>query len=233
VTEGTLRLAILGAGRMGREVEAIAHARGIEVAVIMDLEEVAQREDALAALREVDVAIEFTEPDAAVGNIQLCLEAGCPIVVGTTGWYQSLDHVCQMVAESGGALLWAPNFSTGVALLRALLDHAGKLLSGIEGFEMHMTETHHAAKKDAPSGTALHLAETLGTSGHEIPITSVRLGQVPGQHTVHIDGAYEQVVLSHEARTRGVFADGAVTAAMWLTGRTGVFTMDDVMGLVQ
>ena len=233
MTEGILRLAILGAGRMGREVEAVAHARGVEVAAILDLEEVAQREDALATLREVDVAIEFTEPDAAVENIQLCLEAGCPIVVGTTGWHESLDDVRQMVTESGGALLWAPNFSTGVALLKALLEHAGQLLRGIEGFELHMTETHHAAKKDAPSGTALHLAETLATSGHEIPITSVRLGNVPGQHTVHIDGAYEQVILSHEARNRGVFADGAVTAAIWLTGRTGVFTMDDVMGLVQ
>ena len=189
MTEGTLRLAILGAGRMGREVETVARARGVEVAAILDLAEVAQREDVLATLREVDVAIEFTEPGAAVENIQLCLEAGCPIVVGTTGWHESLDDVRQMVTESGGALLWAPNFSTGVALLKALLEHAGQLLRGIEGFELHMTETHHAAKKDAPSGTALHLAETLATSGHEIPITSVRLGNVPGQHTVHIDGA--------------------------------------------
>jgi 4-hydroxy-tetrahydrodipicolinate reductase len=218
-------------GRMGREVEALALERGMAVVARLDVAEIADREGAIEALRGAEVAVEFTTPDAAVGNIELSLEAGCPVVVGTTGWYDQLDAVRARVAEAQGALLHAPNFSVGVALLKALSERAGELLAGLEGFDVHITDTHHAAKKDAPSGTALLLKTAIDRAGHDIPITSIRTGHVPGRHEVCIDGAYEQVLLVHEARSRRVFADGALRAALWLRGRTGVFTMDDVLRL--
>jgi 4-hydroxy-tetrahydrodipicolinate reductase len=216
---------------MGRELDAAAQERGVEVVARLDVQDVEDRAAAISALREADVAIAFTVPESAVGDIDLCLEAGVPVVVGTTGWYDELDAVRSLVAEREGTLLYAPNFSMGVALMKALLERAAELLPALEGFDVSMSETHHAAKKDAPSGTALLLRDALAASGREIPITSIRVGHVPGRHEVCIDGMYEQVVVSHEARNRRVFADGALTAALWLRGRTGVYTLDDVLGL--
>lgn len=115
--------------------------------------------------------------------------------------------------------------------MKALLERAAELLPRLEGFDVHITETHHAGKKDAPSGTALLLRDALAASEREVQITSIRVGDVPGRHEVCIDGAYEQVVVSHEARNRRVFADGALTSALWLRGRTGVYTLGDVLGL--
>jgi 4-hydroxy-tetrahydrodipicolinate reductase len=231
VTADTPRIAILGMGKMGRELDGLAGERGIGVVARLDEADVADRAAALAALAGADVAIDFTTPDAAVSNIDLCLEAGVPVVVGTTGWYDDLDSVTSRVRAKGGALLWAPNFSVGVALMRVLCERAAGVLRGLEGFSVHITETHHAGKKDAPSGTALLLRDALGAAGRDVEITSVRVGDVPGRHEVCIDGAYEQVVLSHEARSRRVFADGALTAALWLRGKKGVFTMRDVLGM--
>jgi len=231
VTADTPRIAILGMGRMGREVDAAAQERGVRVVARLDVEDVSNRSAAIAALKEADVAIAFTVPDSAVADIELCLEAGTPVVVGTTGWYDRLDEMRARVEERGGTLLHAPNFSLGVALMKAVLERAAEVLARVEGFDVHITETHHAGKKDAPSGTALLLQRALAGSGRDVPITSIRVGDVPGRHEVCIDGAYEQVVVSHEARNRRVFADGALTAALWLRGRTGVFTLDDVLGL--
>ena len=225
------RIALLGMGRMGREVEGLAREQGIEVVARLDVDEIADRNAARAALETAEVAVEFTTPDAAVGNIELCLEAGVPVVVGTTGWYDRLDAVRARVASAGGSLLYAPNFSVGVALLKALSERAGALLAGLDGFDVHITDTHHAAKKDAPSGTALLIKGAFDRGGHDVPITSIRTGSVPGRHEVCIDGPYEQVLLVHEARSRRVFADGALRAALWLRGRKGVFTMDDVLDL--
>lgn len=227
----TTRLALLGMGRMGQEVEGLARERGITVVARLDLAEMADRDGVIQALKGAEVAIDFTTPDAAVGNVDLCLEAGCPLVVGTTGWYDQLDVVRAKVAKAQGALLHAPNFSVGVTLLKALCERAGELLAGLDGFDVHITDTHHAAKMDAPSGTALLLKAAIDGAGHDVPITSIRTGQMPGRHEVCIDGAYEQVLLVHDARSRRVFADGALRAALWLRGRTGVFTMDDVLRL--
>ncbi len=227
-----LRIVILGAGRMGREIETSAGERSIEVTACLGRNELGDADRVVAALRDADVAIEFTAPDAAVSNIDLCLEAECPVVVGTTGWYEDLEAVSARVMRRGGTLLWAPNFSLGVALMKALCARAGELLGSMDGFDVHLTETHHVAKKDAPSGTALVLRDILGEAAQrEVGITSIRTGHVPGRHEVWIDGQHEQVVLTHEARSRRVFADGAVSAAAWLRGRKGIFTMDDVIGL--
>jgi 4-hydroxy-tetrahydrodipicolinate reductase len=227
----TPRLAILGLGKMGREVEGVAKDRGVEVVARLDVTETRDRPSAKAALVRAQVAVEFTTPDAAVSNIDLCLEAGVPIVVGTTGWYHQLDRVRARVEKYDGALLFAPNFSLGVALVKALCAKAGQLLQGMEGFDVHITETHHAQKKDAPSGTALLLRDALGEAGKGVQITSVRTGNVPGHHEIAIESTYETVVVSHDARSRRIFADGALKAALWLRGRRGVFTMDDVLEL--
>ncbi|GMV03792.1 MAG: 4-hydroxy-tetrahydrodipicolinate reductase [Gemmatimonadota bacterium] len=233
MTDTALRIALLGMGRMGREIRALAEERGIVVAAALDEAEV--RGDRAAAVRSVataEVALDFTVPGAAVDNVRLCLEAGVPVVVGTTGWYERMDEVAALVRAADGGLLWAANFSVGVAALSALARRAGELLRSMEGFDAHLVETHHAAKKDAPSGTGIVLARAASEgAGRDVPISSVRTGHVPGTHELVLDGPFEQLVLRHEARNRRVFADGALRAAAWLPGRKGIFTMNDVLGL--
>jgi 4-hydroxy-tetrahydrodipicolinate reductase len=217
---------------MGREVEAVARERSLDVVARLGRRDLLDPAQSEAALRGADVAIEFTAPAAARANIELCLTAGCPVVVGTTGWYDDLDDVRRRVEAVGGSLLWAPNFSLGAALLKALCGLAGELVRDLDDFGVHVSETHHAGKKDAPSGTALMLRdEVRATSGRSVEITSARVGHVPGWHEVLIDGPHEQIVLVHVARSRRVFADGALRAAIWLQGRRGVYTMDDVISL--
>ena len=227
-----VRVAIIGDGRMGRAVAALAPERGFEVVALIGIEGNAHgsgitRERLAAA----EVAIEFTEPAAAADNALACIAAGVPVVVGTTGWYDRLPQVEAATLAGNGALLWAPNFSAGVVLFRTLLERAGALFAGT-GFAARIVETHHAAKKDAPSGTAIALGEAFGAgSGRDPEITSIRVGHVPGTHELVLDGPFEQIRLAHEARDRRVFADGALRAASWLRGRRGVFTMNDVLGI--
>lgn len=225
------QLAVIGTGRMGQAITALAPEMGWNVAVALDA-----RSNELGSgitretLRGADVAVEFTEPASAPANIRACIAAGCPVVVGTTGWYSELPAIRAEVESSGGALLWGPNFAIGVNVFAELVGYAGTLLAGVEGFDAHLTETHHIAKKDAPSGTASLLRDTLsGALGRNVPVTSVRTGSVPGTHEVMLDAPFEQIVLRHEARDRRVFAAGALTAAAWLIGRHGVFTMRDVV----
>jgi len=213
------RLALIGRGKMGTAVRALADEAGWEVVAEIG------RQPAAAQLAGADVAIEFTAPGAAVDSIYACLAAKCPVVVGTTGWYDRLDEVRATVERENGALLWAPNFSIGANALAMLAARAREMLPP-ERFPSGINETHHAAKRDAPSGTALELARALEPGA---PITSLRLGQVPGTHEVIFDGAFEQVRLEHVVRDRRVFAEGALMAAAWLIGRRGVFGMADVL----
>jgi len=233
MTANPLRIAIIGTGLMGDAVGTLAGERGIEVAARLDKDAMAGGSDKLRdTLGSVDVALEFTAPSAAVHDIRVCLDVSCPVVVGTTGWYDDLPAVTADVAACEGSLLWAPNFSIGIAMLTQLARRAGRLTSGIEHFDVHMLETHHRQKRDAPSGTALSLERAIASElGRDVPITSVRTGSVPGTHEVTLDGPFERITLTHEARDRRVFADGALTAAEWLPGRVGVFTMDDVIGI--
>jgi 4-hydroxy-tetrahydrodipicolinate reductase len=181
-------------------------------------------------LNGADVAVEFTVPEAAPTNIRALIAAGCPVVVGTTGWYDHLDAVRRDVNASNGALLTATNFSLGVNIFEQVVAYAARLLSRAPGFDVHIVETHHAAKKDAPSGTANTLAKSASAAwGKPIPITSVRTGSVPGTHEFIFDAPFEQIHLEHIARDRRVFAEGALVAARWLIGRRGVFTMRDVL----
>jgi 4-hydroxy-tetrahydrodipicolinate reductase len=226
-------VAVIGDGKMGQAIRQLALDKGWKVTAILG-----ERENAGGAgitarsLGNPQVAVEFTQPDAAVGNIIACLKAGVPIVVGTTGWYQSLPEVTRVAKESGTGLLWAPNFSLGVNVLIELARYAGTMMRSLEGFDAHIVETHHAAKKDAPSGTAMAIAKAASDAlDRPIPTTSVRTGSVPGTHELIFDGAFEQLSLTHLARDRRVFAEGALKAADWLIGKKGVFTMRDVLEL--
>jgi 4-hydroxy-tetrahydrodipicolinate reductase len=226
-------VAVIGDGKMGQAIRQLALDKGWKVTALLG-----ERENAGGAgitarsLGNPQVAVEFTQPDAAVGNIIACLKAGIPIVVGTTGWYQSLPEVTRIAKESGTGLLWAPNFSLGVNVLIELARYAGTMMRSLEVFDAHIVETHHAAKKDAPSGTAMAIAKAASDAlDRPIPTTSVRTGSVPGTHELIFDGAFEQLSLTHLARDRRVFAEGALKAADWLIGKKGVFTMRDVLEL--
>ena len=219
------RIALIGYGRMGRALRAMAVERGWTVAGVVERDQ-----GGLSALSGADVAIEFTTPSAAIGNIRLALAAGTPIVVGTTGWYGELDEVSKEVDAAGGAMLWAPNFSLGALVLRHVLEDAARRLRDVPDVDAHLIETHHAAKRDAPSGTAITLAAAGEAAlGRPIPITSVRVGSVPGTHEAVFDAPFEQIRLEHTVRDRRVFAAGALLAAEWLVGRRGVFTLDDAL----
>jgi 4-hydroxy-tetrahydrodipicolinate reductase len=214
-----MRVALIGMGKMGRAVRDLA---GAQVAVTLDAPFTPDR------LANADVAIEFTVPSAAPTNIRACLAAGCPVVVGTTGWYAELPSLTEEVSRQGGALLWAPNFSLGAQVMMILAAVSARLLDT----DAAIVETHHASKRDVPSGTAREIARAIieERSGG-VPITSVRVGHAPGTHEVIFDGTFDQLRLTHEVRDRKVFAEGALVAAEWLIAekRVGVFTMQDVL----
>lgn len=220
-----LRLAIIGPGKMGSAVADVARASGIDVVATLG----ADMPISPASLQHADVAIEFTEPAAAAANVRACVFARCPVVVGTTGWYDALPEITGIVASNGGAVVWAANFSLGVYALSQLVRRAGELFARLPGFDAALIETHHAAKKDSPSGTARVLQDDFAAGwGRNVPVTSIRIGSIPGTHTLLLAGMFEQVAITHEVRDRRVFAEGALLAAKWLVGRHGVFTLDDV-----
>ena len=224
----TRKLAIVGMGKMGKAIAELAPERGWTV--VAQLAEKEMRSPTRAALAGADVAVEFTIPSAAPVNIRALVALDCPIVVGTTGWYDGFDDVRKMVDERQGALLTAANFSLGVNAFEQIVTEAARLLRAASGFDAHEVEIHHASKKDAPSGTAKTLAAAAGHAwGSAIPITSVRTGSVPGVHEFVFDAPFEQIRLTHTARDRRVFAEGALLAAAWLIGKRGVFTMRDVL----
>lgn len=225
----TDKLAIIGMGKMGHAIAELAPARGWDIVARLDEPE-CRAGITREQLEGADVAVEFTTPAASPANIRAVVTAGCPVVVGTTGWADQLDAIRTVVREQKGALLVASNFSLGVNIFEQIVATAAALLGQAPGFDAHLIETHHAAKKDAPSGTALTLARAAKAGwGRDIPITSVRTGSVPGTHELIFDAPFEQVRLEHVARDRRVFAEGALVAARWLIGKRGVFGMRDML----
>lgn len=227
-------VALIGMGRMGRALEALAPERGVTVVARLGAPDLAAGLSP-GRLGGARVAIEFTRPEVAVANARACLAAGCPVVVGTTGWTDGADGLPALgaaVAEHGVPALWSPNFSLGVQLFLAIAEAAGRALRGMEGFAPALVETHHAAKRDAPSGTALAIRDRVQPAlGQAVPVTSVRVGSVPGTHTLLFDAPFEQLRLEHEARDRRVFADGALAAARWLAAGPAprLYTMRDLL----
>ncbi len=217
---------------MGKAVAAMAVDQGHTIHTVV---ESAENAGGQALTRErlagADVAIEFSRPDAAVRNLEKLAELGISTVTGTTGWHDALPLVTAFTQAHRGALLHSANFSVGVHLFLRTARELARNLKDRPEFAASIIEEHHSAKRDAPSGTALLLQRQLATCdpARSVPIRSVREGNIPGTHTVSYDGPHETVLLSHVARDRGAFAAGALLAAEWLRGRTGVFTFDDLL----
>jgi 4-hydroxy-tetrahydrodipicolinate reductase len=227
-----MRIAIIGNGRMGQAVAALAQRRGHSVhTVVNSSENAGGRALTAERLAGADAAVEFTRPDAVVANLERLIGAGIPTVTGTTGWWDELPRIAALVERRGGSLLYAANFSAGVHLfLRAARDLARRF-AGRPEFDAFILEEHHAAKVDAPSGTARELQGRMRDAdpARPFPITSVRAGATPGRHLAAYDGPYERITLTHEARSRDGFAAGALAAAEWLPGRPGVHTVEDML----
>lgn len=247
----TKRLSVTccGSGRMGSLVAAIARERGHEVRVLDSKSNAGGAGLSREALRGVDVVVEFSVASSALDNVRRAALAGCPIVLGATGWDRepgATDALRRIQEETGVGLLWSPNFSLGMHLFRKVVEEAASLLAADAELDAWIEEAHHAGKADHPSGTALLLARAildrvprktgLLTSLPEGPVprdlllvASARGGHQPGLHRVVLDGAEESITLVHEARSRRAFALGAVRAAEWLAGRRGWFTLDDML----
>ena len=220
----SLRIAIVGYGKMGRAVERLAPEHDCEVIGIFRSAE-NQNGEALncESLRGIDVAIEFTRPQAAGRNIRELVNAEIPVVVGTTGWLKDLSEIRAYVLGKNGSVVWGPNFSVGLHHFRATVTEAARRFAREEAYGAWGWEIHHAAKKDAPSGTLLALADDLSRSGYSRPVSlsANRAGAVPGTHEIGFDSAEDSITLRHTARSRDGFARGALRAAQWLAGKTG------------
>jgi 4-hydroxy-tetrahydrodipicolinate reductase len=227
-----MNIAIVGPGKMGTAVAALAETRGHHIHTVVNrMENAGGRALTNERLEGADVAIEFTRPDAAVANLERLIKLGIPSVTGTTGWTEALPRIAGLVEERKGALLYAANFSVGMHLFLRAARELARCFRGRPEFMVSILEEHHAAKVDAPSGTALLLQRQLSAEepGRRFPITSVRAGTTPGTHTLTYEGPHETVTMSHVAKDREVFASGALAAAEWLLGRKGVFTFEEML----
>jgi 4-hydroxy-tetrahydrodipicolinate reductase len=223
-----MRVLVLGMGKTGKLVAAIAAERGHSVHVL-DAKENANASSLTAPfVAGFDVVIDFTTPDAAIQNMRACLATGAKMVIGTTGWYDKLADMRGLAERKQAGLLYGTNFSVGVQVMFQVAAIIGKALKNA-GYEFSIKETHHAGKLDSPSGTAISLAKAVeGGSGAGVPIEATREGDVMGLHILVAHSASDQLVLTHEAFSRRGFAEGAVRAAEWLSSRTGCYDFQDV-----
>ena len=231
-----MRLLIIGYGRMGKLVDRFSESYGFEVAGRLDIDNNRDGAGITAdQVRDVDVAIDFSTADAVADNLPRLAGHGVNLVVGTTGW-QDQETAMRVTAEEAGiGVVAAANFSLGVNLFLALTERAAELFEPREEFGAWIHEVHHAAKIDAPSGTALAMQRAMERQGYTgtVDMASTRVGSAPGTHTVGFDGPVETIALTHTTRDRATFARGALEAARWLHGRRGWFSMRDVLGLGQ
>jgi 4-hydroxy-tetrahydrodipicolinate reductase len=229
-----MKILLVGHGKMGQLVGELAGQYGGEVAGVID--PMSPRHGGgpdAAAWAGVDVAIDFSTAASVTTNLPVLAKRGINLVVGTTGWAKDEPALRAMVADAGVGIVAAPNFSTGVVLFEAVVAEAARLFAGQSEFGAFLHEAHHAAKKDAPSGTALSLKRAMEQAGYPRPIdvSSTRAGFIPGTHTIGFDGPAETITLSHTARDRTAFARGALAAAKWIHGKRGWYTMQDVLGV--
>lgn len=238
-----MNICLIGYGKMGKAIEPILASRGHRLCGIIT----SQNHSKLPAmLEQCDLAIEFTNPEHAPGNIITCLELGIPVVSGSTGWLSRWEEIENRANQSEGSFLWASNFSVGVNILFALNKKLAKYMTPFKMYHPEIRETHHTEKKDQPSGTAVSLVNDLleeqkfrkgwilnpqELSEDRVPVLAFREGNVIGHHEVRFTGPNDQIILTHEAFTRQGFAEGAVLAAEWLPGKKGIFNMKDVLGL--
>lgn len=235
-----MKIALVGYGKMGKTIEQIARDRGHEIVSIIDVNNPEDFES--KAFKQADVAIEFTTPATAFDNYMKCFAAGVPVVSGTTGWLNRLDEVKRMCAEEGKTFFYASNFSIGVNIFFALNKYLAKIMNNFPSYDVRMTEVHHIHKLDAPSGTAITLAEgildnldrkerwTLETSEKptDLPIHAIREGEVPGIHEIIYESDADIISIKHDAKSRAGFALGAVLAAEFTAGKKGFLGMNDL-----
>jgi|TARA_B110000971_G_scaffold16908_1_gene15619 4-hydroxy-tetrahydrodipicolinate reductase len=233
-----MKIALLGYGKMGKVIEKIALNRGHEVTLKID------KDSAPYDITTVDVAINFSTPDSAVENIRIALESGIPVISGTTGWLSEMESIKEVCNTHNGAFIYASNFSLGVNIFFELNKHLAKLMKNLTDYTVDLEEIHHTQKQDAPSGTAITLAEGIlehstydswdlapSKDSSKLAITAKRIDAVPGTHTVNYDSEVDRISLTHTAHNREGFGLGAVVAAEWILGKTGVFTMNDVLNI--
>lgn len=240
-----MKLALVGTGQMGRAVAEEADTGPHTVVSRFDSDR-PFLDAPQSALHDADVAIDFSLPDLARPHLRRCCEWNVPVVMGTTGWYDALDEVHALVQQHDASVLYAPNFSIGVAVLSRTLDHVTSLMDELDDYDAFVQELHHTKKADSPSGTAQMLGEQIvnglerkdhveSETQHQridpsaVHVSSTRTGTAFGEHTVGFDSPFDRVALRHRAKNRRGFAVGALRAAEWLHGRTGLYTLDDVL----
>ena len=235
-----MKIALIGYGKMGKTIEQIALQRGHQIVSIIDINNTADFDS--EAFRSADVAIEFTTPATALGNYMRCFKANVPVVSGTTGWLSHLDEVKAKCEQEGKTFFYASNFSVGVNIFFALNRYLAKIMNGFPAYDVRMTEVHHIHKLDAPSGTAITLAEgildnverkerwTLETAEQptDLPIHAIREGEVPGIHEIIYESEADTISIKHDAKSRAGFALGAVIAAEFTAGKKGFLGMNDL-----
>lgn len=233
-----MNILLVGYGKMGKTIEQIALTRGHTIAGRIDIDNKKDLDTAKA-----DVAIEFSHPEAAFDNIQKCLERGIPVVCGTTGWLERKGEVEKLCDIYDGTFFYASNYSLGVNIFFKVNEYLARIMNSFQEYDISMDEIHHAQKKDAPSGTAITLAEGIlnqvkrkklwakddNNNPEEIVIKSFRIDQVPGTHVVKYASLIDDIEIKHTAHTREGFAKGAVMVAEWLSGKKGVLSMDDYL----
>lgn len=232
-----MKIALLGYGKMGQVIERIALERGHEIVLKKD------EFNTYDGLSSADVAIDFSVPTAAVSNISNCFKNNVPVVSGTTGWLEHYDEMVALCKEKEGGFISSSNFSLGVNIFFELNEYLAKIMSQFDSYKISMEEIHHTQKLDAPSGTAISLAQGIienspytnwtmnNPNSKEIHIEAKRIGEVPGTHTVSYDSAIDNIEIKHTAHNREGFALGAVIAAEWLAGKKGIYSMKDVLNL--
>ncbi len=227
-----MNLAIVGYGKMGRMIDQLASEHGFTTRLRLDIDNNASQQGLTReSLANIDVAIEFSVPDAAAANLIRLAELGIHTVAGATGWLNRIDEVRRAVEQNGTGLVWAPNFSVGVNVFMRLVTEAARLLAAQPEYGAWGWEIHHDAKVDAPSGTMLRLVERMKAAGYDRPIdvASNRAGKAPGTHEIGFDSASDTITLRHEARSRIGFAAGALTAARWIAGRKGFYEFSQIL----
>lgn len=238
-----MKVALIGYGKMGKEIEKILIERGHQIPLIIDI---ANAADLTAEnLKKVDVAIEFTTPQTAFNNIVTCLKSGTSVVCGTTAWLDRFDEVEQLCKRENGAFFYASNYSIGVNIFFAINRELSKLMNRFTEYDVTIEEVHHTQKKDAPSGTAITLAEGVlenlerkekwicgtTTQSNELEIGAIRRSVVPGTHTVTYESPVDLITMTHNAKSRQGFAVGAVLAAEFLCGKKGIYSMNDLLAI--
>ncbi len=238
-----MKIALIGYGKMGHIIERIARERGHEIVAIIDVNN--QEEFNSEAFKSADAAIEFSMPSAAMDNYRRCFEANVPVIAGTTGWLENMPQIKEICKDGAQTFFYASNYSIGVNIFFALNKYLAKIMNNYPAYNVRMEEVHHIHKLDAPSGTAITLAEGIlenidskdkwiegvEPAANELGITAFRRDEVPGIHTVIYESDVDFISMTHDAKSREGFALGAVVAAEFIKGKKGFFTMDDLMKL--